>query len=71
MPIVIAATTLTVHFRLSQSEKSKVQSGAEQNENAEQSGTSGQNENTELADNFEYHCKYYPDTMKGILSIGQ
>ena len=31
--IVIIAAALTVHFRLSESEKSEVQSGAEQNEN--------------------------------------
>ena len=33
MAIVIIAAALTVHFRLSESEKSEVQSGAEQNEN--------------------------------------
>ena len=147
--VVLITAALTVHFRLLETEKSEIASGAEQNENAETNENTEQNENVStttvnhieisvievdkayrwssstginppitltvntgntirftnptdtkhafiIGQNgtvilatkdlgpglsgkisvkptktgvFEYHCKYHPDTMKGILNV--
>lgn len=83
--VVLIATALTVHFRLSETEKSEIQSGAEQNEKESASQVaneivnslqnkpnSEQNENSETNENTEQNenaPNTDPDTMKGILNV--
>ena len=77
--IVLVATALTVHFRLSETEKSEIQSGAEQNEKESASQVaneianslqnkpeSGENENTETNENSK---QTIPNTSQIEISI--